>query len=309
VARIASALPFVPSAFAAQRSQLIAAAKASAMRHSELATYWSARKGARARASALENERKRSLLEWQRHQLKSNTWGWKLLTLSPQWDPSMEPTVATMRARVKALWVQWDAVWQRLACAGGGAAIASIELSSGGHIHLHALVWAPYIKSSFLRTVAGCFVDLRAVSASPKLVHRKGPQAAVESALREAVKYACKAPRTSLEWVRGDHARVTHPALAARWATAMHGRQLGRVFGLFRDALRAIPAPKPAEKPQQHTAQCCHCEAPLSTCRVLSLKKAVKRWKGCIRDDTDWRKVQWVRARLSTVLESDTVLA
>jgi hypothetical protein len=109
----------------------------------------------------------------------------------------------------------------------------SLEISSNGHIHIHALCFVPFVLSAYLAKLAGCFVDVRQVGTN-------GLSPA--DALKEACKYAVKAPRLSQGWASGERAVVTNPVLAARWALAQQNKQLGKVFGLIRDALKAQDA-------------------------------------------------------------------
>lgn len=256
---------------------------------------------ARAERLAADNRERAKLARWKLARVREDTWGWKLLTISPQWDPSdaSAVTVSGLRARSEDCWRRWARVWQKLECGGLGAAVVSLEISSGGHVHVHALVWAPWVHARHFANLAGCFVDIREVRAKDARKVKLGPELAYVEALREACKYAVKAPRVSLEWVRGDRATVTHPALAARWATAMHGRQCGRLLGLARDAMRAHEAAEGIEGAEQAppVPSCPCCMAPLGAAREARTRSLVHRWRGEIRDGWEWRhRVRFARA-------------
>lgn len=255
---------------------------------------------ARASRLAAEHRERAKLLRWQLARLREDTWGWKLLTISPQWDPSDETavTVSGLRARAAAVWERWARVWRKLAIGGAAAAVVSLEISSGGHVHIHALVWAPFVHARHIATLAGCFVDIREVRAKDARKAKLGPELAYVEALREACKYAVKAPRVSLEWVRGERATVTHPALAARWATAQHGRQCGRLLGLARDAMRAHEAEGIEGAEQAPPVPSCPCcMAPLGAAREARTSALVKRWHGEISGEWEWRhRVRFARA-------------
>lgn len=256
---------------------------------------------ARAERLSSENRERARLLRWQLARVSEHTWGWKLLTISPQWDPSDSSavTVSGLRDRAEDCWQRWARVWEKLACGGLGAAVVSLEISSGGHVHVHALVWAPWVHARHFANLAGCFVDIREVRAKDDRKVKLGPELAYVEALREACKYAVKAPRVSIEWVRGDRATVTHPALAARWATAMHGRQCGRLLGIARDAMRAHEAAEGLEGTEQRppVPSCPCCLAPLGPARETRTRALVHRWRGEIRSEWEWRhRVRFARA-------------
>lgn len=220
-------------------------------------------------------------------------WGWRLITLSPKWNPRN-----TEELTVSALAKRWDDVtkrWRKLHKELGPAvcAVVSVEMSAGGFVHLHALAFCPvFLEKNWLQEQIGqgCYVDIRAL----KTRRYKGlaPLAAFHKALKEAVKYAVKSTSPlSAAWLSGAKRRVVHPELAARWTVATHKRQLGRVYGeLLRDAMKATEPEKPAlgaEKPERK-GHCWSCSAELTTEYVEeTLAKAVKElgpfWAKAVR--------------------------
>ena len=201
-------------------------------------------------ASRLGTKNKRGDLE---------RWDWRLITLAPQWDPrsSESYTVEGLSRRWQAIVDRWSAL--RAALGPAAQAVVSVELSDGGHVHLHALVFAPeYLAKPWLQAKVGpgCFVDIRKLDVQ-KFAHL-GPQKAVERALREAVKYAVKqsSPLNGL-WLAGARRKLVHPELAARWTVATHRRQLGRVYGeLLRDALASCEPDTDCERGRRARARC-----------------------------------------------------
>jgi hypothetical protein len=171
--------------------------------------------------------------------LKVEQWGWRLLTISPAWNPanSEELTVRGLRRRYESVVERWREIQRALGPA--VSAVVSVEFSSGGFVHLHALVFcSEFVAKEFLAKKAGCFVDIR--SLKPSYKKGRSAQDTVRAALKEGVKYAIKnASPLSGEWIGGKRRKLVHPEAAARWTIAVHKRQLGRVYGeVLRDALK-----------------------------------------------------------------------
>jgi hypothetical protein len=102
----------------------------------------------------------------------------------------------------------------------GMAAFASVELSGTGHVHLHAVVYGPFIQAGWLESKFGGFL----------IFERLGDSC--EGLVKEAAKYAAKICSPLDEgWLRGDEREVIHPELAARWEAATWRLRLRRVFG------------------------------------------------------------------------------
>ena len=307
VSRLTGALARVQSIVDARRAGVVRELEQRAAIADRAAAHWD-RLADRAQTSsslarmarAYDRARARgSLARWQRRHAAATRWGWRMVTVSPAWrpwDPS-ELTVEGLRRRRDRVLEQWRSIWDRLDTAGLAGAIVSVELSSGGHVHLHALVYSGWLNKRYLRSLAGgAYVDVREVRARPVDVARHGPGAAAARALKEAVKYAIKAPSPSRrEWIAGQRYAVTHPRLVARWTIANHGTQLGRVYGVARDAIaaeEALEAPSSSPPPVAPLACPC-CKAPLShaprTASVRDLARALSKW--------EWRhRVEWGRA-------------
>lgn len=202
----------------------------------------------KARAWAAEGRRVQA--EWHAGRVRDPRWGWRLITIAPQWSPADPREVAPkgLARRVKEVLDRWDDVWAAVSCGGLASAFLSVESSAKGHVHLHALVYSPFVTNRYLSRLAGCFVDVRAVDG--------------ERAVREAIKYTVKSVSPlSHRWIGGGKAHVIHPGLAAAWIAATHHVQLGRVVGLVRglcadDEAADAPDPTPAE-PSVRKCRCC----------------------------------------------------
>lgn len=200
----------------------------------------------RGREAAAEGRRRSAA--WSRSRAGEwASWRWSLLTVSPAWRPldPVELTVEGLRRRIADAWVRWERVWARLAAGGLAAATARLEVSAHGHVHVHAVVFGGFVGNAALRAAAGCHVDRRAPGPRPGVpAHR-----VVEDLVREACKYALKAP-SSLRagWVGGSDARSgvsLHPELAARLTVALHREQTVIHYGVMREAVRAESAAQP----------------------------------------------------------------
>jgi hypothetical protein len=151
-----------------------------------------------------------------------------MVTISPAWDPS-DPVayrVGGLRGRIEHVKAAWRRIWE-LCRAPGAAAYVSVECSAGGHVHLPAIIYGAFRARAALARAAGCFVDVREAHGH---------------SVREAIKYALKAPAPRGAWLAGESRETPHPALAAAWTVASRGRRLVEPFGLMRDALAAVDA-------------------------------------------------------------------
>ena len=188
-------------------------------------------------------ERRRSQAQWHLSRAgEHRSWRWTLLTISPRWNP-MDPDELTeegLTRRILDVWDRWHRVWSQCLAAGGlGAATARLEISSAGHVHLHAMVFGGFVRNEKLQEVAGCFVDRRA----PKVRQGESASQVMEKFVREAVKYACKST-SSTRWgfVSGEESRSgasMSPVLAARVTVALESMQTIRHYGPMLDAVGA----------------------------------------------------------------------
>ena len=214
-------------------------------------------------------EGRRSQAQWHLSRAgEHRSWRWTLLTISPRWNP-MDPNELTeegLTRRVLDVWDRWQRVWSQCLAAGGlGAATARLEISTAGHVHLHAMVFGGYVRNEKLQQVAGCFVDRRA----PKVRHGENVEQVMEKFVREAVKYAVKAT-SSTRWgfVSGAEARSgasMSPLLAARVTVALESMQTIRHYGPMLDAVGAERAMQP-ESPDDPVSDLEGQQAPRCPC-------------------------------------------
>lgn len=241
---------------------------------------------AEERAERAEERRRRARFELYRAR-EAQRWGWRLVTISPRWAPweAAGLTVDGLRRRCDDVLARWARCWAGGARAGGAAAATvSVELSSGGHVHAHALYFGPYLTREWWQRLAGCHVDVRAIARVPgvrddggelerleRVAERegleeldKGQREALRGALREALKYALKAPSPGQgAWIAGAARAIAHPELAARWTIAARRHQLVRHYGTMREAVELAgdegSAPVDAREPLDAVAPCRRC--------------------------------------------------
>lgn len=246
-------------------------------------------------ARALGAEERRRIAARTLHGIKTlGSWGWKLITVSPPRRPGdvRSYTPQGLRRAIEDVCERVSRLWDEgLAYGGLASAVVRVECSSKGHVHAHVLYFGPWIVNAWARSVAGCIVDVRAVSE-----FQGQPD---EDALREALKYALKAPSVMRSaWLGGDAWRVTHPELAAAWLVATRSVQLVRYRGLVRAALDAAeaagetvpeegPAEAPAEAVEAPAHACPWCSAPLPRVGRLAPVEGIAR--GMLA--SDWRRV------------------
>lgn len=139
---------------------------------------------------------------------------------------------------------------------GAASAYVRVELSARGHVHLHVLYYGPWWSQKWLSATAGCHVWIERVAGR-------------DSAIREATKYALKAPTPGASWLtRAQHA--PHPELAAAWQVATRHRRLCESYGLMRAAVRleelarGAVADEDAPAPPTAAPACASCGADLS---------------------------------------------
>jgi hypothetical protein len=183
--------------------------------------------------------------------------------------------------------------------AGGLAgATARLEISAHGHVHIHAVVFGGYVRNAQLRAVAGCHVDRRVPKAGPG----ESARDVLANFLREAVKYALKAP-SSTRWgfMSGEAARSgvsLHPQLAARVTVALSRAQTIVHYGIMRDAVSAEIAVQPEAETiddleRQRAARCPCCgSADLGPVEIRAMQAVAREvgaagwsWRGRIGRD------------------------
>ena len=224
----------------------------------------------------LRAERRRELAARALHGLRArDKWAWKLITVSPPRAPGdvRSYTPQGLRAAIDDVCARVTRLWEQGLSHGGLASlVVRVELSARGHVHAHCLYYGPFTTQRWLSRAAGCIVDVRACKDfkhRPEEIDRADAERGIQSAVREAVKYATKAVSvTHGEWLAGERWRVMHPELAAAWVVASRNVQLIRYRGPVRDALSAAevagelddqaPEETPAAEPEaQHECPWC----------------------------------------------------
>ena len=191
---------------------------------------------------------------------RRRSWGWRLVTVSPPWPTGSEHACTSLglAMRVEDVRARWRKVWELLGVEGMGAAYTSVELSDHGHVHLHAVVFGPYVARPLLQRAAGVeFVDVRALKVPPGVSIAD----ATAAAMREAAKYALKSPSPLRgDWIAGDDRRsCVHPELAAAWVIATRGRRLTEPYGLMREALGVVRERTDEDEHQHEEPRCGSC--------------------------------------------------
>ena len=207
----------------------------------------------------------------------SQSWSWKLITVSPPYDP-LDPQnfcPEGLRRRADDVAARCADLWTHVLAAGGlAAATVSLECSDHGHIHAHILYFGPFVIASYAREVAGCIIDVRAVKPSgarDRVVSDDDFCAGetLRDAVVEAAKYAVKLPsRGRVEWWEGEGQRVTHPELVARLCVGWKRLQTVRHYGTMRDAVAAgeeAEALKTDEDDAVAEVRCAHCATVIDT--------------------------------------------
>lgn len=224
------------------------------------------------------------------------SWGWKLVTISPKWSPqdARAYTQAGLEERARDAWERWELVRDRYSAGGLAASVASIECSEAGHVHVHALMYGPWIEHTHACEVAGCHVDVRAIEGASRSSAKRwaltfeqskhltkeervarafehSAEHALKRAIGEAVKYIAKTPTPLRDgWIAGASGRVMHPALAASWLLAMRGAKASRVYGPARDAI-ACEREQRAARTSTESERVEHCRS----CGSLALSEPV----------------------------------
>ena len=261
-ARGLRAMAALPEVMRRGHSEALDAARAETRKRSEAVAYWR-RKAQGSKAAyftqqlTAATERYRAARRVEAEVASVHRWQWRLITVSPKWTPA-DPTeveVEGLRRRSAELWEAWERVWGVVGAGGYAAAVAHIECSAGGHIHVHALVFGPWRDVEDMAAAAGCIVDVQkrydghADGGGAEASDDDGDGAigrALRGAATEALKYALKGPGLWSEWVAGAPCEVASPRLAAAWQVACEHAQLVRRWGPMRDADREASTAAPS---------------------------------------------------------------
>lgn len=281
-------------------------------------------------ASSAEVERIARRFDLERaREAQRGSWGWKLVTVSPKWSPleAHAYTQEGLEARARDAWARWELVRDRYSAGGLAASVASIECSEAGHVHVHAIVYGPWIEHTHACEIAGCHVDVRAIDGAGKSSAKRwavkaqewrhltkaerierarasSPELALRAAIGEAVKYIAKVPTPLRDgWIAGASGRVMHPSLAASWLLAMRGAKASRVYGPARDAIACEREQRQGASEQRERVEHCRSCGSLSlSAPVIEHTPAIARALG-----RDWARVlSLVRRRRQTSETSST---
>ena len=281
-ARGLRALATLPGVMRRGHSEALDAARAETHKRAEAVAYWQSKaQGSKAvdyftRQLTAATERYRAARRVEAEVASVHRWRWRLITVSPKWTPA-DPTeveVEGLRRRSAEAWEVWGRVWGVVGAGGHAAAIAHIECSASGHIHVHALVFGPWRDVEDMAEAAGCIVDVQK-RYDGHAADDDGAEAddddggaeaddddggaeaddddgegaigrALRGAATEALKYALKGPGLRSEWVAGAPYEVASPRLAAAWQVACEHAQLVRRWGPMRDADREASTAAPS---------------------------------------------------------------
>ena len=166
-------------------------------------------------------------------------WRWTMLTIGVDWDP-MSPeqnSVAGMQARIRGLLKVAQALWtSKKGLDRGGLGLATmmtgVEMSSLGHIHLHAMVFGPNLfpfQATLEQVAKAAYPDAGRIELTPMDDLKGG--------VRELLKYPIKGNSVlSTTWLAGATRETTNPVASARFEIAATGIKLRRIYGLLTHA-------------------------------------------------------------------------
>jgi hypothetical protein len=229
-------------------------------------------------------------------ELLRGAWGWRLVTISPAWHPEdpAETTPTGLRRRAEALHRAVGELYaRRWGCGGLASWSVAVEVSAGGHVHAHALVFGPWMHPA--RYAAEVSAELgRGVYVDVRRARAKGADVDARSAAREALKYALKGPSPRRAgWVLGEsRAEVPSPQLAAAITLGLQRLQLVRHRGPIRDTMRAAAARRAAEPCAELTCASCGARLDTSAGRLESWRAVVAE----LRRRGEWATAERPRA-------------
>jgi len=174
-------------------------------------------------------------------------WGWKLMTFTAWRDQAdtRAHTADALRHAIEAVYSGWKNCWKFLSKFPSNAAYTALELSDGGHVHLHVLAFTPFLVRENLAKlfVAGHNAQNGGSFrfAVVKDNHCIDLRTASTGSAREVAKYVCKGISPLDEaWLAGEESRLAmHPALLARWELAAGGKAMRRPYGALRGLMKA----------------------------------------------------------------------
>ncbi len=168
---------------------------------------------------------------------------------------------------------------------------AALEMSQGGHVHVHALYLGPHVPMTALNkrvfgdqwriddpmrqgtiVIGGLEERAKRVESANQNPMNEPLRRELtttdaqpvpmgdhlQGALRETLKYVVKGPSPMRDgWIGGEKLRGTHPKLAAAWHLATRRMQSRRHYGQWTKTLAALPKRPESEKPDRETCASC----------------------------------------------------
>ena len=135
---------------------------------------------------------------------------------------------------------------------------SAVECSGSGHVHVHLLVYGPYLPKELVEAI------VRQVDPMAGFVWIEKARTDEKGLAREVAKYQTKGPSPMSEgWLAGETREVMDPTLVACWELATMGAQLSRVYGALRgkkpkkdEEEKKEPTPPPENPCAAHCEQC-----------------------------------------------------
>jgi len=172
---------------------------------------------------------------------------WHLHTIPVHYPRDGGTTLARLRYDFDSAWKAFRAAWKFLKARGAQIAYASAECAPGGLVHVHAMIWHPYVSGSAFaalrETVLGALArrghraEQYHVAKVTLRKHPKTGEATYRHAIAEVAKYVTKGVAIEEYDRSGNLPRQTHPGLSAQIERAWKGRRVWRIYG--EDAPRA----------------------------------------------------------------------
>lgn len=167
-----------------------------------------------------------------------STWWFDTLTVRRPAGTS----IRRLQDDARRAWSAWrEQVWPLWQRWGAERSFAVMECSPGGVVHLHAIVYGPWVDLRVHRPELDAAIGRSAIAGSPmyrrqRVTERRGENSrGIKGVAAELAKYTVKS--TTSESI---HARQTHPILAAMVALAWRGMRRFRTYGDWKGFRRLV---------------------------------------------------------------------